>query len=640
MLEFFIPGKWQDDIDVTDFLNLNKKPFFEEPLFLKNSSEQTEKLFAFIQQELEKEVWSVMPEVSTLRDTNDPYAKKEQGHLPGLLFSRTEKRIGITENIQDIVMFYNFLRNPSTQPNRKSPYHVFEEVITSESRKMLKSDLFKGMPTDHTPSYVHPDIRVIALYGTKKIIEDKKHYLKTHEKHLQTQEWIEKRIIIRREMEALREFEKFAKKYKLDVTKPATSAKEAFQKIYITLVACVLENPSVPFSFTNVLSFLDTFIELDLQQKKVTEETVQEMIDELYLKLSLLRFIHSPKLAMAYEHYPHYGGETFGGGYVTKTHYRFLHAMKRFNLSPFAIRIIWDQNLPKPFKEFVVDLLDRNYPLYLVNPRILKQNGEYALYQNGMFGLVGKEVIFNAGYCDLEKVLYLALNGGKDIETNTNLYPVTQPTRTNDLKYEQVMAKFKDYFSYVLSSYAEIMNVAIYLNEVNHNHSIRMALVSNFALYKVQFGFSNLKKVVSTISAIQSGQYTLERDEKGWVKAIRPTSKKIADYDIIMAHIITYIEAEIKKIPLYKNGKAMIRMKQTGKDEIITVHDLHQVWTLPPEYSHATFQVNVQIEEDVISFVEKAFESDLSEISLTKGTKRYLVDGVLFDRTVPTLLQE
>jgi pyruvate-formate lyase len=477
-------------------------------------------------------------------------------------------------------------------------------------------------------------VRRVALYGTKRLIEDKRNYLKTLEKHLQTYEWIQKRILIHREIDSLKQLEQFCKKYNINISKPANNAKEAVTFTYLTILANVLENPSVPFTLTNVIPFLDVYIENDIASGLLKENQAQELIDQFYLKLCMIRFTYSPGLIKNKDGYMQMFGETFGP-VVTKSTYRILQSVKKISVFPFTIRVIWEKTLPKAFKQEIEELLRLKLPIYIVNPRVLKGKKDIAILPNGGFGKTGEEMNFPAGSCDLEKVFYLAINGGKDVTTNTNLASITQPIKNKEIDYEETMGKFKDYLSYVLSSYVEMMNVVLHLNVSNNNHPLRNALMNNLNKYIIQFAFHNLEKIALLFSNIDKNTYEAKIDKNGWIENVIPMEKEAKDYEIIYAHILTFIETELRKIPIFNTGIASIRIHQRDPQFYFTNETIAQIWTLPPEFTNSTFHVSLKLgeETDYATFVEKMFNQDVHELNIFFDDEDKLLNGIIYKKS-------
>ena len=556
--EQFIPGRWQDDVDVNDFLSLNKKPFLKDPFFLKNSSNDAHTL-----QTLIPEQSLITPEYASLKDAVPEYLDQGVEKLPGFYVLR---KMGYTDTIEDISKVYGFTEKPSREKIRKTPSQLLSEVATSETTKMIKIGLFEQIPIYHSPSYIHPDVRRVALYGTKRLVEDKRYQLKLLEKHLQTHDWIEQRIATNRAIESLKDLERFAKKYGIDVSSPAESAKEAIYFVYLTILACMLDNPSISFGLTQVISFLDVYIEQSMADNRISEEEVQALIDEFAVKLNALPWTHRDGMM-----------ETITAKQVTKTTYRFLQSMQEYNLKNILLHVEWVPSLHKEVKNRIDALIKEGFHIRLYNHPRLKETEQLAMYQHGQVGRIGEEAHVFTGLCNLEKVFYLALNGGKDVSSNSNLKPITQPLRKETLEYEDVYTRFKDYLSYVLSDYVELANIILYVNETSHNHPLRTALMDSMIHFKIQFGFKKLYELARLFHAIEQKNYTFTKDSKGWIISIQPGEQVVIDAEVFLADLITTIEEELKKIPMYNKGKAQIRFEMPNQN-----------WQIPVGFDTAT----------------------------------------------------
>lgn len=624
----FIPGQWIDTIDVNDFVNLNKKPFLQEPLFLdKSSNSATTERFLKVQETLLNRKEEVVLSFPSLQDELIPWFSYNFFENP------LKQKIGHSENFNDYKRHYGVSSNSSRQESRKTSYQHFEEVVTSEINKMINMDLLQDAPTTHSPAYLHPDFRIIPLYGTRHLIKEKRWGLKTLEKHLQTHEWMQRRISIHREIEAIKKFDKFAQNQGVDVSQPAQSAHEAVLYTLIAIAGCMVENPSIPFSLSQVIPFLDIYIEHDLKKQKLTESQAQELMDDFYLKLSFIRFSLSPGLVNQHDLKPTFLGETFGGEGVTKSSYRFLYSISRFNLYPFAIRVLWNAHLPLPFQTFIQEMISNGLPVSFYSPNPHTKQDSVAFYANGLYGVPSEEILIDAGACDLEKLFYLSLNGGKDVENNINLTPITQPIRGNTFTFDETIGKFKDYLSYTLSSYVEMINIVMYINEFHNNHPFRSSLMSHRLFYQVQFGFLELEKTVTLLTAVYTGEYTVVRDKKGWVTEVLPTNA-VQDVDIILSQLSELIQKEIEKIPLYKNGKPTVKFYFGGITDILTEKEVLQKMIIPSELNNAKFHASFYPEDDtdIFSLVKTCFDKGYCELHISIKNNISLLNGILYQK--------
>lgn len=625
--EHFIPGQWIDTIDVNDFVILNKKPFLKEPLFLKSTStESTLQRFSAIQEVLQQSQVEIDLSFPLLENEEIPWIHQNFSDNP------LKRKIGYSENVRDMKEFYGVPSGKLRKENRKTPYELFVEVATSEINKMIKMNLFVHAPTLYSPPFVHPDVRMIPLYGTKELIKEKRWALKTLEKHLQTHEWMQRRMSLHREIEAIKNFEKFAQKQGFDVSNPAQSAKQASLFLYLAIAGCMMENPSVPFSLNQVIPFLDIYIEHDLQNGVLSnEEMAQEIIDEFYLNLAFIRFSYSPGFRKQHKEEPIFFGETFGGEHLTKSTYRFLHSLRKFRLFPFSIRILWNEDTPSYFETFVQELIDEEIPISFYAMKHYRRNLTSGFVANGLYGVPGEDVLFHAGACDMEKLFYLSLNGGKDVKENINLTPITQPFRKDELFYDEVVDKWKDYIAYVLNAYVEMMNITLYLNDIHNAHPFRSSLLNYLFYYHVQFGFFNMEKTAHLLSGIYEESYTVVRDKKGWVTEILP-GEEVTVNEAVLAFLVEYIQQEIVKIPIYKNGRAHVKAYYQGVEDEITEEALSKLAIIPAEMTAVVFHANVHVTDNlsVTHFLKQHFERGFRELHLFKNQEEKVIDGILY----------
>lgn len=573
-----IPGRWQDDVDVNDFLSLNKKPFLKDPIFLKNSSNDVRRL----QQQIQLQSL-ITPEYASLKEARPEYINKPLEKIAGFYHFR---RLGFTDTIEDISKLYEFSQKPSREKVRKTPFQYLSEVSTAETLKMMKIGVFEKVPFKTPPSYIQPDVRRIALYGTKRLIEEKRYYLKTLEKHLQTHDWIEKRIAAHRAIESLKEIEKYAKSYRIDISEPAENAKEAIQFVFLAILATLIENPSIPFSLTQVIPFLDVYIEQSISDGVLTEEEAQRYMDEFAVKLNALPWTHATRI-----------GETIRSKMVTKTTYRFLQSIKEFDLKQILIHVEWVPSLHKEIKNRIDDLIKLGHEVRLYDHPKLKDSDSVAVYPHGQMGKIGEEAICFAGLCNLEKVFYLAVNGGKDVGSKSNLMPITQPIRKESIEYDDVLSRFKEYLSYCLSVYVEMANTVLYVNETNHNHPLRNALMDSLVHYKIQFGFHRLPQIAKILAAIEQDKFTFTKDSKGWILKIEPKDQVEVDPELYLADLMTSLEEELIKIPMYNKGKALLRFE-----------DADEQFQIPLGFHHASLPHFISSVEEIHTTPNQVFE--------------------------------
>lgn len=589
----FIPGKWLDQIDVNDFVNLNKKPFLSQPNFLKNPSPEVLRFDEQLKRLSQEEKSAILTTKSSIKTHNPSQFSEIVEKIPGKqLFSNT-REIGFTEKIADYKNEFSLIgeEEPAFGATLEE---LFLRSVSANIKKAMKIGFFPPHLGKHFPSMVHPDVRMVALYGITKMIQDKKYHYKQLEERFQTTEWIERRLSLNEEILALEEFKRFCQSYGVEAVQPASNAQEAISILFLTILACVLENPSVSFSLPDVCSFLDIYIEKDIQSGRLSEEEAQELLDLFYLKLTSLRFTSLSASDF---------GMTLSSKELCKTTYRFLRSVLSFPKPDFHLRFLLTDSIPTYFKEFCEKAAEAMDTVSVHHERSLIHPQNQTIFSDGTKGNVGHDILFSNGECDLLKVFYLALNGGKDVQTNTNLLTNTQPFKQDTLPYDEVYSRFQDALIFLFNLYAQSTNHLMYLSERHLYHPFRYSLLSTFHLYKAQFTFTNVKKVLSLLSSIRREAYSVERNAKGWITHVSSTEDLDSEEELF-APLMSFVHQQLERLPLYKSGKIMIR-----------VLDRELPFSLPPEYIPISFPV--RWEEKAVPFSE-LFREEKLEIYKTR----------------------
>lgn len=634
----FVPGNWVDSIDTNDFVNLNKKPFFEEPLFLEKPTHRILELINAAKRIIEEESDAIDLSFSSIEHYAPAYLSKKMERLPGIPSDDIIKEIGYSESSDDMRDYYAYKNTPVRSKNRKTVYEKFELVSSSEIKKTLKMGIFKMSPSSFTPGYCQPDFRRVVLYGTKRLIQEKQRYMKKLEKHLQNTEWVQRRLSLHVEIESLKKLDRFAKHFNRSLKKPAENAVDAFSYYYISLLASFIENPSVPFVLSQVTTFLDIYLEKEIEDGTLSESDAQSLMDEFYIKLSLFRFIPSPNFHAMFESEPFPFGDTFDLSVITKSSYRLLHSIRSFRLSPFSIRLIGTHSIKSPIQHYLSAMIDEGLPMTFANTH-LNHKQSPAISSFGTPFTPGQDYVFDSGVCDLEKVFYLALNGGKDLNTNLNLSPVTQPLRQAKMDYNEVLSKFKTFLSYVLSLYVEKMNVVLYLAETNHQHPIRNALMENIIHYKIQFSFSNVLKVSTYLHAIKEKTYRAQFDSNGWLQSLLVddnSKKSVPASDLV--ELTQYIETEINRIPIYKKANSNLRFYLFNVFHIFNDNAIIKDMNMPIINEKNIFPLNITSEKgkDHFKTITHLMKNDFNEINYSIQKHDQSTNGLILKKNKQT----
>lgn len=489
----FTPGKWLDQIDADDFVQLNKIPFLKAPEFLTPAA--TSALFT----------------TSWINAYNpSSWRKKNEG-----------KETGISA--------------------------LFERSCTERVKKAIKAGLLPNDYGSTVPPSLFPDFRLIPLYGTRKLIQEKKQNIKQSDNAFQTPEWVEQRLLAANEMDALSHFGESLKAIGLDPLAPAGSAKQCFTLFAQSVSAAAAENPDVPFSLGDVTPFLDIYLEQDLRTKRITEEQAQHYVDTLLTELSRVPFTTGTLVFV------------FSERDLTKTTYRFLNSFLSRSDLAFPIRFLHSEQAASPHFHHWAERVAAHVPassFHQVGP----MSGD-TIFLNGIPGRTGEDLALSAGPIDLLSAFYLSLNGGKDVKTNANLLSNVQPLKQDTIPYPEAMNRFRETLIFVLNLYSSTLNHLFYLSEHYLSHPYRYSLHTSFRYYTLQFSFCNLKPVLDIFSSLQAGRYSVIRNEKNWIECIEciPGEETNGESEAGEA-ILAYLKQQIERLPHYKDGKPLLQI--------------------------------------------------------------------------------
>lgn len=545
--ERFIPGQWLDNIDVNDFINLNKKPFFQEPIFLNTTqisfADIEQKFYLSLTEEEQQILTSFSFSMKNLQKIKkNPFLQEKYFHF---ILNFLGHSFGVTS--KKMLSFFQ-------ETNYRSVEEIFQQVITSDLKKALKTNIFTNFSI--TPSFLHPDIRRVPLYGIDKLIEDRKYYLKMLEKHPQTTNWVEKRLLLHQEIKSLKNFEKFSSVFQLNSKKQIKNPKELMDSLFVSVLGCFLENRKQTFSLTEMIVFIDIFFEFFSQEQTLSEEYLQELMNEFCLRLFLLStlyYVCEDKEDMLVF------SDTICEDSIVKSSYRFLQSLLQFPIPFIKVHILWHTRLPEPFYQICEKVKEKDFTLLYIRNEKYK-TGFVSPY--GQISIPARDYIFNGGECDIEKILYLSLNGGKDIKENLNFPTVYQPLRTDALTFEEAMERFHMFLSFFMTMETEISNILLYANDINHQMFLRSALLHHSPIYLIQYRIKNINKVVELFNAIQQQQYKIIRNEKKWIVDIEPLSSDLIGKEEIKNRIVHIIYSELKRVKLYKNSNFTLTQTQ------------------------------------------------------------------------------
>ena len=496
----FIDGLWSKEINVTSFVQTNITPYVGDASFLQGPTDRTKHIWNLCLKALEEEranngVRSLDNKtVSTITSHKAGYIDKEQELIVGLQTDQLLKRaikpfgginvvsrackengVDVDEKVKDIFTHYRKTHNDG----------VFD-VYTEEIRSFRSLGFLTGLPDNYARGRIIGDYRRLALYGTDRLIE-----AKTEDLRGLTGPMTDARIRLREEVaeqiKALKEIRTMGEYYGLDLSRPAHSAQEAVQWVYMAYLAAVKEQDGAAMSLGNVSSFLDIFIEYDLAHGNIDEVFAQELIDQFVIKLRMVRHLRMQSYNDIFAGDPTWVTEAIGGRFndgrtkVTKTSFRFLQTLYNLGPSPEPnLTILWSPDLPQGFKDFCAKVSADTSSIQYENDELMREvrhSDDYGIACCVSYQDIGRQIQFFGARCNLAKALLLALNGGRCENTGTLMVKGIPALTEGPLRFEEVMCNYKMVLTEIARVYNEAMNIIHYMHDKYYYEKAQMALV-------------------------------------------------------------------------------------------------------------------------------------------------------------------
>ena len=539
----FQPGTWSEDIDVRDFIQKNYTPYEGDDEFLVGKSEKTEKVWAeasrLIQEEVKNKTISVDLERFSGIDNFAPgYIDKDNEVIFGLQTDAPLKRImnpyGGFRMVENSLQAYDLEVDQRLKEDfrefRKTHNDGVFDAYTKEMRKVRTVGLLTGLPDAYGRGRIIGDYRRVALYGTA-FLKEMRILDKENCKGPATEERIRQREEFSEQIRALDEITSMAAKYGFDISRPATNAKEAVQWVYLAYLAAVKENNGAAMSFGRTTAFLDIYIKRDMDAGLLTEEEAQELIDQLVIKLRLVRHLRTPEYDELFAGDPTWVTESIGGmgedgrTLVTKTSYRFMHTLINLDTSPEPnMTVLWSDDLPRNFKDFCSKMSILTASIQYENDDIMREiyGDDYAIACCVSAMRVGKDMQYFGARANLAKSLLYALNGGYDEikidkATGKNMLVLEGLEKNTEevLTYERVLADYKKVMDKLAEVYVDTMNTIHYMHDKYAYESGQMALHDPYVHRYIAFGIAGIAIAADSLSAIKYAKVKPIRDDFG-----------------------------------------------------------------------------------------------------------------------------
>lgn len=529
--------QWKKEINVRDFIQNNYTPYTGDDSFLKPSSEKTRKVWNKLTEmfkvEREKGVYDTETKLPQSITTYGPgYIDKDNEVVVGLQTDAPLKRgifpKGGIRMVENSLEAYGYHLDPMTKEiftkYRKTHNEGVFSAYTEEMLAARRSAIITGLPDAYGRGRIIGDYRRVALYGTARLIEDKKQFQKRLDIQELNDEIIRNREEVTEQIHALQDFEKMCAAYGFDVTRPAKDAREAVQFVYLAYLAAVKDQDGAAMSIGRTSTFLDIYIEKDIREGKLTEEEAQELVDQMIIKLRIVRFLRTPEYNDLFSGDPVWVTESLGGmgidgrTLVTKTCFRYLHTL--YNLGPAPepnLTVLWADKLPENWKKFCAKVSIDTSAIQYENDDLMRVDygDDYGIACCVSPMKIGKQMQFFGARANLAKCLLYAINGGRDERTGVQVAPKFEPITSEYLDYNEVMEKYEQMMRWLAKVYVNALKIIHYMHDKYDYEAYEMALHDGDVQRIRATGIAGLSIVADSLAAIRDCKVKVIRDERG-----------------------------------------------------------------------------------------------------------------------------
>ncbi len=581
----FNKGEWKRQIDVRSFIQKNYTPYVGDASFLAGTTEKTKKLWDEVLELYKKEhdaeggVLDIDTKtISTVSAHEAGYIDKDLEEIVGLQTDAPLKRaimpFGGIRIVEKSCQAYGREVDPETDrifhTARKTHNDGVFDVYTPDIRAARSSHLITGLPDGYGRGRIIGDYRRVALYGVDALIAEKKEELEILNVDDFTEKVIREREEISEQIKALTQLKVMAEKYGYDISRPAGNAKEAIQWLYFGYLGSVKDQNGAAMSIGRTSTFLDIYIERDLKNGTLTEETAQELMDHFIMKLRLVRFLRTPEYNELFSGDPVWVTESIGGmgidgrTLVTKNSFRVLHSLENLGPAPEPnLTVLWSTRLPEGFKKYTANLSIKTSSIQYENDDVMRATlgDDYGIACCVSPMKIGKQMQFFGARANLAKTLLYAINGGKDEKTGKQVTPKFEPITSEYLNYDEVIEKFDQMMDYVAKIYIKALNAIHYMHDKYSYEAIEMALHDKDVIRTMACGVAGLSVVADSLSAIKYAKVKVIRDETGLavdyqVEGEYPQFGNDDDrVDTIAVEVVRRFLNKLKKHPTYRDSK-------------------------------------------------------------------------------------
>ena len=584
----FTEGHWVEDVNVRDFIQRNYTPYDGNADFLEEPTENTQILWDYVQslQKEERQKGGVLDMetevVSGINAYPASYIKEELKGLEKVVGLQTDKPLkrafmpyGGIKMAEQACTTYGYTPSPElhkifTEYHKTHNQAVFD-AYTEEMLHARHNKILTGLPDSYGRGRIVGDYRRVALYGIDFLIEKKKEDLKNYGYGTMTDDIIRGREEVADQIKALKAMKDMAASYGYDISLPAKNAREAVQWLYFGYLAAIKTQNGAAMSVGRISTFLDIYIQRDMEAGKLSESEAQELIDHLVMKLRMVKFARVPSYNQLFSGDPIWatlevaGLGQDGRSMVTKSDFRFLHTLENMGPSPEPnLTVLYSKRLPEGFKEYSSKISIDTSSVQYENDDVMRPvwGDDYSICCCVSATETGKEMQFFGARANLAKALLYAINGGVDEKTKEQVSPPFRPISSEVLDYQEVMEKYDVMLDWLAGIYVNVLNLIQYMHDKYFYEAAEMALIDTDVRRTFATGIAGFSHVVDSLSAIKYATVKPIRDENG----VAVDFETIGDFprygndddradDIAVWLLKTFLE-KIKKHPTYRNSEA------------------------------------------------------------------------------------
>ena len=586
---FNTTGEWTKELDVRGFIQANYTPYEGNSDFLASPTEKTTKLWNKVLELYKKET-----ENNGVLDVDVKTPSSINAYEAGYIDKSLEEIVGFQtdEPLKRAIMPNGGIRivekscesyGYKVDENIEYIYHHLRRthndgvfaVYTPDVRAARSSHLITGLPDGYGRGRIIGDYRRVALYGVDVLIKEKQLELETLDSDEFTDAIIKNREEIYDQILALEELKKMALKYGFDISVPASNAKEAFQWVYFGYLAAIKDQNGAAMSLGRTTTFLDIYVERDLNEGTLTEELAQELMDQFVMKLRMVRFLRAPEYNSLFSGDPVWVTEVLGGmgidgrTLVTKNSFRMLHTLVNLGPAPEPnLTVLWSKNLPDGFKKFCAEISIKTSSIQYENDDLMRVTlgDDYGIACCVSAMKIGKQMQFFGARANLAKTLLYAINGGRDEKSGKQITPEFAPITSEYLDYHEVMEKFDNMMEYVAKIYIKALNAIHYMHDKYSYEALEMALHDSERniLRTMACGIAGLSVVADSLSAIKYAKVKVIRDDTGLavdyqVDGEFPKYGNDDDrVDSIAVDVVKKFMRKLEKHHTYRNARATL----------------------------------------------------------------------------------